>query len=265
MIASAWIAATLLSAPVLPVSPPSHKPAKSSAEAPASHAPHTAGDVFAELMEGNRRFVAGKPKRPHQDRARLKEQAKGQNPLVVIVGCADSRVPPELIFDQGVGDIFVVRAAGCLADVFALGSIEYAVEHLGVQHLLILGHEKCGAVKAAVDTAHPVAQKEPSHSGHGHGDPDEPGASSISALVAEILPAVEEAGGRGGDLFGQSIVINTRRSLERILEKSPMLKHRALVGSLKVACALYSLDTGAVKWTEKPSISGGFIKVHTSP
>jgi carbonic anhydrase len=108
-------------------------------------------DARTQLMQGNARYVAAKMKHPTQSAERRIEVAKGQHPVAVVLGCADSRVPPELLFDQGLGDLFTVRVAGNIADDAVIGSIEYALEHLGATLVMVLGHERCGAVQAAVD------------------------------------------------------------------------------------------------------------------
>ncbi len=105
-------------------------------------------DALTRLLEGNRRFMEGQPAHPDQTLERIRELKKGQHPFAVVVSCSDSRVPPELIFDQGLGDIFSVRTAGNVIGDYELGSIEYAVEHLGCQLVIVLGHEQCGAVSA---------------------------------------------------------------------------------------------------------------------
>ncbi|HEY4484757.1 MAG TPA: carbonic anhydrase, partial [Nitrospiria bacterium] len=116
------------------------------------------------LMEGNARYVEGKMLHPNQAADRMGELAKGQHPFAVILGCADSRVPPEIVFDQGLGDLFVLRVAGNIADDAVIGSIEYAVEHLGTTLVFVLGHERCGAVSAAVEVVTKGA-KVPGHIG----------------------------------------------------------------------------------------------------
>src|SRR5437870_542082 len=129
--------------------------------------------ALQRLRNGNRRYAAMKALRPHQTRARRTSLAKGQQPFAVVVSCADSRVPPEIIFDQGLGDLFVLRVAGNIVDDHSLGSIEYAVDHLAVRLIVVLGHQRCGAVKAAKET---IAAKgeAPAH---------------IQSLVTAIQPA----------------------------------------------------------------------------
>lgn len=115
--------------------------------------PLNSDTALAALKDGNARFVAGKPTRPNQDAARRTDVAKGQNPFAALISCADSRVAPELVFDQGLGDLFIVRVAGNVANTDEIGSSEYGVEHLGAPLLVVLGHTKCGAVAAVMQGA----------------------------------------------------------------------------------------------------------------
>jgi carbonic anhydrase len=112
------------------------------------------GDVFQRLMEGNKRFAAGHPRHPDESVAHRKQVAAGQHPFALVITCSDSRVSPELIFDQGLGDIFVIRTAGNLVSEMELASIQYAVEHLEVKNIIVMGHEDCGAVKALLSDEH---------------------------------------------------------------------------------------------------------------
>src|SRR3954466_12334475 len=144
------------------------------------HAPSVSPDAaLAKLNEGNARFVASKVSDGKPTAAKRAETGQAQHPFAVILGCADSRVAPEIVFDQNIGDLFVVRTAGNLVDDYALGSIEYAVEHLGTRLIVVLGHERCGAVSAALA----------SDSAPGH----------INSLVRDIHPAVAAAKGKEGD------------------------------------------------------------------
>jgi carbonic anhydrase len=119
--------------------------------ATAEPVPPSASQAWQRLLDGNRRFAAGRQRWPHQDPAYRQSLAEGQHPFACVLGCADSRVPPELLFDQGLGDLFTVRAVGEMLDDAVVGSIEYAVEHLHVPALVVLGHSRCGAVTAAID------------------------------------------------------------------------------------------------------------------
>jgi carbonic anhydrase len=192
-----------------------------------SQAPRSALD---ELLAGNQRFVAGQSQHPHQDAARRAETAQGQHPFAVIVGCADSRVPPELVFDCGLGDLFVVRVAGDVCEDAALGSIEYAVEHLGTRTIVVLGHERCGAVDATLKGG-----ELPGH---------------MRAFAAAIAPNVrasgEHAGGEG-DKLDEAVRANARAIAHQIATCAPILAEFAHKGELKVIAARYDLDTGKVE------------------
>jgi carbonic anhydrase len=180
------------------------------------------------LKEGNRRFVEGRMVHDHQNMERLMEVAKGQHPIAIIVGCSDSRVAPEIVFDQGLGDLFVVRVAGNVIDDHALGSIEYAVEHLHTSLIVVLGHDRCGAVQAAIS-----------------GD-DAPG--HIQSIVESIRPAVEAAKSEPGDLLDNAIDENVRRVVNQLQTSQPILGHEVQEGHLQVVGARYLLDSGAVRF-----------------
>jgi carbonic anhydrase len=194
-------------------------------------------DAFGKLMEGNKRFVSGKLAQKDVCDPRRKELVSGQHPFAIVVACSDSRVAPEIVFDEGLGDIFVVRVAGNVLDPVALGSIEYAAEHLHAPLLILLGHDKCGAVSAAMD------QK-----GEPHGN--------IGAIVKKILPAVRKAKAKGGtrdDMLNAAIRENIMLSYQAIEKQSPVLKHLIEKGELTVAPAVYHLASGEVEpLTAKP-------------
>src|SRR5436305_9248189 len=148
----------------------------------------SADQSLSRLLAGNARFVAHKERHPDESSARRRELVSGQHPFAVILGCADSRVAPELLFDEGLGDLFVIRVAGNIADDAVLGSIEYAVEHLGSKLIVVLGHESCGAVSAAVA----------SESASGH----------LSSLVTAIRPSVLATASSPGDRIHNCVVEN---------------------------------------------------------
>jgi carbonic anhydrase len=182
--------------------------------------------ALARLMEGNRRYTRHRAKHPDESLSRRKELEGTQHPFAVILGCADSRVPPELLFDQGLGDLFVIRVAGNIVDDPILGSIEYAVEHLGTKLVLVLGHEKCGAVTAAVDGG--------AAAGH------------LLALVEAIRPVVAATAGMPGDKVHNCVLENARRVARQVRQSEPVLKEAGDRKGLKVVAADYALDTGAV-------------------
>jgi carbonic anhydrase len=190
-------------------------------------------EALHKLLEGNRRFTKGEtndPRRKPEDFAKL---AEGQTPMAVIVGCADSRVSPELLFDQGVGDLFVVRVAGNVvsgAGASVKGSIEYAVAELGVSLVMVLGHTHCGAVKAALK--------------HISASDTLPGA--IADVVNTIKPAVEQAKGQPGDALENAIKANVGIGVERLKSLEPILAGPVKKGRVKVVGGVYDLRTGGV-------------------
>jgi carbonic anhydrase len=193
--------------------------------------------VLARLAEGNRRFVRGELAHPGRRPEDFLPLAEGQAPLAVIVGCADSRVSPELIFDQGVGDLFVVRVAGNAvsgAGPFIKGSVEFAVAELGARLVVVLGHEACGAVKAAV----------------AHIDANDTLPGAIRDLVEVIRPAAQAVRGKPGDKVDNAIKANVELGVERLKGLDPILADLVKKGDLKVVGAVYELRTGAVKWLE---------------
>lgn len=188
----------------------------------------SAEQLWTDLMAGNQRFVAGHPRTG--DLVQLRhELAKGQHPDVIVLACSDSRVAPELLFDKSLGDLFVVRSAGNIADAIGVGSIEYAAEHLGSTLLVVLGHEKCGAVTAAC-----AEEKMPT--------------VNLQAIVDKISPAVTKAKthASGDGLLEAAIEENVHQSARDVIAKSPVLKHLEEEGKLTTIEALYKLDTGEV-------------------
>jgi carbonic anhydrase len=181
--------------------------------------------ALARLQEGNARFTAALVSQGKPTAARRAETAQSQHPFAVIVGCADSRTPPELIFDQNIGDLFVVRVAGNLVGEHALGSIEYAVDHLGVRLVVVLGHERCGAVTAAL--ASPTA--------HGH----------VNSLVRDLQPAVAAAKAKKGELLENAVAENAKLVAAKIRREANFGEQAAEV---RVVPAVYDLDTGKIEW-----------------
>jgi carbonic anhydrase len=201
-------------------------------EHPGQSAKVAPADALARLKAGNQRFIAGKLQHPHQNPKRRTELATGQRPFAIVLGCADSRTPPEVLFDQGLGDLFVIRVAGNVVDDHVLASIEYAVDHLGAQLIVVLGHQRCGAVQAAKETLDSKAEA-PAH---------------INSLVAAIQPAVEAT--RGADLES-TVKANTGNVVQSLRSSEPALKKEVEAGAITVLGAYYDLDTGAVVFTEE--------------
>jgi carbonic anhydrase len=185
-----------------------------------------ADEALSRLIAGNQRYVRHEEQRPNQSLARRKALGAGQHPFAVVLGCADSRVSPELLFDQGLGDLFVIRVAGNTVNDTVLGSIEYAVEHFGTKLVMVLGHEKCGAVSAAVE-----GSATPGH---------------IKALVAAIQPSVEATREQPGDRIHNCVIANARRVAKQVRESEPILKDEVEKHGVKVLAADYDLDSGKV-------------------
>lgn len=189
------------------------------------------------LKQGNRDFLNDRPfAAPVGNRRRL-ELASGQAPFAAYVSCSDSRVPPELLFGRGLGELFIVRNAGNTVDTAAMGSIEFAVAVLGVPLVVVMGHESCGAVKAAID----VVEKNTNFPG------------SIGRMIEPIVPAVLASSGRPGDKLEAATRANVSRTVERLRTASePMLLEPQRQGRLKVVGAYYDLDTGRVDFFDEP-------------
>jgi carbonic anhydrase len=179
------------------------------------------------LVDGNKRYTVGKLMHPNQTRVRRGEVADGQHPFAIVLGCSDSRVPPEVIFDQGLGDLFVVRVAGNIADDAVLGSIEYAAEHLHVTLIMVLGHSSCGAVAATI--------KGGELAGH------------LPGIVDAIRPAVEKAKGQQGDAVSNAAKANVQIVVDQLRSCKPVLAPLVRSGDLKVAAAFYDIGSGQVE------------------
>ena len=187
----------------------------------------SADAALAKLNEGNLRFATSEVSQSKPTAARRAETAQEQHPFAIILGCADSRTAPELIFDQNLGDLFVIRTAGNLVDDHALGSIEYAVAYAGARLIVVLGHERCGAVEAALKSDHA-----PGH---------------IDSLVRDIQPAVKAAKGKPGDAMQATTTENARLVAAQIKAKAEL---GDLAKEVQIISAIYDLDTGKVEWTK---------------
>lgn len=190
-------------------------------------------EALQRLKEGNARFVAETPTRQNLATRRLATSKNGQTPYAIILSCADSRAPVELIFDKGVGDLFVIRVAGNVAATDEVGTAEYGADHLNVPLMVVMGHTQCGAVTAMVQGAEM------------HG--------SIPALVAPIAPAlsVVEKSHPGLDraaLVPKVIEANVWQAIDDTMRQSPIIRARVAAGKLKVVGAIYHLDDGRVEW-----------------
>ncbi len=195
----------------------------------------TPDQALAALKEGNDKYVTDAPYRRVGDRDRRLEIARSQAPFAVLVSCSDSRVPPELLFGRGLGELFIVRNAGNTVDTTALGSIQYAIAELGVPLVLVLGHERCGAVEAAVKVVKENATF--------------PGA--IGQMVEPIVPAVIRAQSQAGDLLDNSVRENVRRTVQRLRTSDTLLAEPLKAGKLKIVGARYDLDDGDVDFFDE--------------
>lgn len=186
--------------------------------------------ALRELLEGNTRYVAARMTHPDLTAERRAEVSAVQHPFAVIFGCSDLRVPAEIVFDQGLGDLFVVRVAGPVLDDAVLGSLEFATLELGVPLILVLGHERCGAVTATLDTL----EKGTVPPGH------------LSHLVDAISPAVKRAKGRPGDALDNAVRANIELVVEKLRTSRQVLAGQVSSGKLRIVGARYDLDSGRV-------------------
>ena len=194
----------------------------------------SADEAMRVLKAGNARYVEGKLQHPHQDRVRRAlTAAQGQHPLAAVLTCSDSWAPAEIIFDQGIGDIFVIRVAGNVAATDEIGSLEYAVDHLAAPLVVVLGHSQCGAVGAVLD-----GTKLP---------------PNLAKLVAPIKPAVDQAREASPEaakevLLQAAITDNVWQAIDDMLRQSPIIREKVRDSRVQVVGALYDLDSGQVQW-----------------
>ncbi len=183
----------------------------------------TPDSAITELLQGNKRFSTQKTNQPNRGTFRLREVASGQKPFAAILGCADSRVPAEIVFDQGLGDLFVVRVAGNVASPEEIGSLEFGSLVLGAKVILVLGHQRCGAVKAAID--------------------NKPVPGQIGSILKHIKPLTVASSNETGDLLKATTIANVKNQIAT-LKTSPVLMDLVNSGKLKIIGGFYSLDTG---------------------
>ncbi|MCA2216229.1 carbonic anhydrase [Jidongwangia harbinensis] len=191
---------------------------------------HGPAEALARLRAGNQRFITGRPRHPHQTIAHLHKLASGQHPFAITLGCADSRVPPEILFDQGLGDLFDNRVAGNIVDDLLLGSIEFAVEEFESPLIVLLGHERCGAITATIDAIR-TGGTAPGH---------------IGAIVQALRPIVEPVLSQPGDPVDNAVRANIRAQASQLAERSDLIAERVHSGHLAIVGARYDLDDGRV-------------------
>ena len=183
--------------------------------------------ALQELMIGNIRYAGGKSIYPNQTVEHRTKAVKGQNPFAAVITCSDSRVSPEFIFDRGIGDLFVIRVAGNIVNDEILGSVEYAVKHLGVRLVMALGHTNCGAINAAVKGGY--------------------SESHIGSLLEAIKPAIEIAKNKPGVLTSNTTIVNIEMVVERLKSSEQIIGRLVENEKLKIIGALYDLNIGAVE------------------
>jgi carbonic anhydrase len=181
-------------------------------------------EALRTIMEGNARFTAEHLEHPNRSDLRRSHLTKGQNPFVAVLSCSDSRVPPEIIFDQGLGDVFVLRVAGNTVDSLGLQTLAYSVEHLGTELILVLGHDSCGAVKAAVDS---------------YPKPD------VGTMLTNIYPAVAATKDQPGDPVANAVDSNVKLMVTK-LKAAPAFAARVKDGRLTIVGGRYNLKSGKV-------------------
>ena len=198
-----------------------------------SHTDISADEALQRLIDGNERFLKGQAHLLGLPRETVAELARGQHPFATILGCSDSRVPPEWIFDAGLGELFVVRVAGNVLSPEVAGSLQYAGSHLKTPLLVVLGHEGCGAIQAALETKDKGVQQE----------------SRIQLLVASILPSLAGLSSRlpPPARLAQAVESNVRATVRTILE-SPEGRARLAEGRAKTIGAIYEIETGRVRF-----------------
>lgn len=192
-------------------------------------------DPLVALKDGNNRFVSNNPLHIHQDLEKVKELSKGQNPKAVIIGCSDSRVSPEILFDQGMGDLFVIRTAGNVMSDYELGSIEYATEHLHTKLVVVLGHYGCGAIQAMLE--HKDDENIPGHIAH-----------IVNTLKEE--KEEQEVLNSSEDTSINAVKANVLHGVKQLRECDPLLKEAYKKGEIQIVGAIYHLDNGKVDFLE---------------
>lgn len=202
-------------------------------------------DSLVMLKDGNARYVMGATEGPDRDQPRRAYTSRhGQNPAAILVSCSDSRVPPEILFDRGIGDLFVIRVAGNICGISEMGSIEYAVEHLHVPLLVVLGHSKCGAVTAVVKQEHVEG--------------------NLLAVAQRIAPAVEKTvrarpGLSRDDLVEESARENVWLQIQSLLKESPVVRDAVNKDHLEILGAYYDIEHGTVTWMGKHPDEQGLL------
>jgi carbonic anhydrase len=196
---------------------------------------YSAEEALARLKEGNARFIAGKARFQTVQKDVLAELTKGQQPYATILGCSDSRVPPELVFDAGFGELFVIRVAGNVLGPSIMGTLQYAAAHLKTPLFVVLGHDHCGAVKAAIGSKfHGATHK-----------------SRIEVLLENIIPALENLDGNQSSesLLQSAVEANVRHTVQQLLD-TPEAKEKMSGSNMMLVGAIYDIETGKVRFLD---------------
>lgn len=203
-------------------------------------------DALTMLKDGNRRFYTGEMQHKHQDAETVKQLTSGQQPFAVIVSCSDSRVSPDIIFDQGLGDLFSIRTAGNVMGDYEEGSIEYAAEHLGTKLIVVLGHTSCGAVKAFIEEEH-------GEGGHPEKNKNSESLGHIQSIIDKLKNEMEEKEvfeHKDGDHYFDAIKANVIHGVRQLRASKPILAHLNGEGKIQIIGAIYHLDTGEVEFLD---------------
>ncbi|SBV93448.1 Carbonic anhydrase [uncultured Dysgonomonas sp.] len=200
-------------------------------------------DALTALKDGNKRFCSGQLLHNHQDLTRIEELKTGQKPFAIVVSCSDSRVTPEIVFDQGLGDIFSIRTAGNVMADYEEGSIEYAAEHLGTKLIVVMGHTSCGAVKAFMDIKH-------SHENHDAHHTEKLG--HIESIIKKLDSEEEEneVFKTEGDVYNRAIIANVIHGVKQLRKSEPFLKEMNEEGDVKIVGAIYHIESGEVEFLD---------------
>lgn len=214
----------------------------------------TAAQALEKLRDGNVRWATGRAATPALSESRSLERVRktgteGQHPIAAVLTCADSRTPPEVFLDQGIGDIFVVRVAGNVTDTMGLASLEYGVDHLGIPLIVVMGHTQCGAVDAAVKAAKPASGGTSGDKAAADSHVDDPEIGNLGKLVNAILPAVAASHAPGEKpTLDAAIVANVRQTMAQLSSRSQVLAREIKSGDVRVVGAVYNVTTGAIDW-----------------
>jgi carbonic anhydrase len=208
--------------------------------------------VMKHLKEGNRHFESGHPLHPHEDPRLRKKLEKGQHPEAIVVACSDSRVSPELIFDEGLGDLFVIRTAGNVLDSNGLASVEYGISVLGTRVLVLMGHDYCGAIEKSLHLRGDVPEKPQVHESTKKGKPLSPHLQGLVSQIQKNLrrEASQPVLNHGGDRFHAEAIQNVNAEAARWLEESTVIQSAVRSGQLKIVRALYDMRSGHVTFLE---------------